>query len=325
MNKLLIITGPTATGKTALGIHLAKKFNGEIVSADSRQVYRGLDIGTGKDKQDYEQAGVPVWGLDLVDPDYNFNVSDYLKYTSVQIRLIQRRGKLPILVGGTLLYIKSLLHPPETVHVPPNDLLRKSLANLSLSELQAKLQTVNPTKWQGMNDSDRSNPRRLIRAIEVVTTIDESTSVLSLKNGFDDTTHSNVLIISLTAPYNYLYKRIDARVDQRVEQGIIGEIQRLLDKGYTFDLPSLSATGYKEFKQFFLTPNSSPLAPYVQHWKFHEHAYARRQMTFLKKFLAIEQSQDRQIASFDISLKTRDELSTRVQALVGEWYSKVSD
>lgn len=274
MNKLLIIIGPTATGKTALAISAAKKLNGEIISADSRQVYRGLDIVTGKDKEEY--GGVPVWGIDLVDPDYNFNVSDYVDYARAKTREIQNRGKLPIVVGGTVLYIKALLEPFETINVPPNEKLRKELYKLSVEELQKKLGE------NRMNESDFRNPRRLIRAIE----IKESKQMPDqVRHDTFDTT-----IISLTAPLDYLYGRINKRVDERIQAGASEEYQKLLEK-YSPTLPSMSAIGYKDQN--------------AELWKLHEHQYAKRQVTFIKKFL-----KGKEVIELDIRDETaKDSLS----------------
>lgn len=314
MNKLLVITGPTATGKTALGIHLAQKFNGEIVSGDSRQVYKFMDIGTGKDKDEYLKSGVKVWGIDLVAPDYNFNVSDYVDYASKAIQYIQSRGKLPILVGGTILYIKSLLSPFDTINVPPNQSLRKHLANYSTPELQKELQRRDPEKWQAMNDSDKNNPRRLIRAVEVITS-DQPKKIQSQVK-------YDVLILSLGAPLDYLYPQIDIRVEQRIDQGAVKEVHNLLKQGYSFDLPSLTATGYKEFKDYLLSPDRFPLAPCVQQWKFNEHSYARRQVIFIKKFIQQQENRDCKVVDFDISQTKRPQLLKVSEQQVCKWYDK---
>lgn len=257
MVKLLIIIGPTATGKTKLGVELAKKNDGEIISADSRQVYKGMDIGTGKDKDVY--GDVPVWGLDLVDPNYSYNVSDFVKYASGKISDIKSRGKLPIIVGGTILYVKSLLHPPETLHIPQNPKLRSELEKLSVSELQQKLGESK------LNASDINNPRRLIRAIEVS------------KSDFNSPSNPayDYKIVSLTAPLDYIYSRIDKRVEDRLKLGAQEEVEQLLEKGYSPDLPSFTATGYREVDNPDL-------------WKQKERQYAKRQITFIKKFLEEE-------------------------------------
>lgn len=193
MIKLVVITGPTATGKTALGIELAKKFNGEIVSADSQQVYVGQDEERGKDRS------FPQWGLDLVSS--GFNVSDWVKYSSAKISEIIDRKKIPIIVGGSGQYIKELLNPSETLHIPVNRELRKKLAKYSIEELQKLIKIK-------MNDSDFKNPRRLIRAIEVV----EHGS--RLPAGRQDSQY-DALVIGLTAKKEIIYQKIVARRKER--------------------------------------------------------------------------------------------------------------
>ena len=202
MKQLLIICGPTATGKTALALHLAKKFGGELISADSRQVYRGMDIGTGKDidqkskiKNQNEKLNpsftsplikgrrggvnkkftvgfrnkdeVPIWLVDIVEPDYVFNVGEFKQLAEAVIQDIWQRGKLPIIVGGTGLYVRALLRPWDGIFIPPNASLRQKLDKLTVEELQTELKKNTSEKFESMNHSDRFNPRRLVRAIEV--------------------------------------------------------------------------------------------------------------------------------------------------------------
>ncbi len=247
MKKLLVITGPTATGKTALGLELAEKFNGEIVSADSRQVYKYMDIGTGKDTTYFQ------WGLDLVLPNQQFNASDFVVYAQKVLDDIWSRGKLPIIVGGTGLYIKELLYPSETLHIPPNQELRNK--KYDLKELQDQVQKIDPKKWEIMNNSDKNNPRRLMRAIEVAGKVASSF-----------TPRNDTLIIGLTAAKEVLGKRIEKRVDERIAVGMEKEKGKLAAMGY---FPN--AFGYKEKT--------------AAEWKLHEKQYAKRQILYLQKYL----------------------------------------
>lgn len=244
MNKLLVITGPTATGKTALGLELVGKFDGEIISADSRQVYKHMDIGTGKDTGHFQ------WGIDLVEPDKLYSVSDWVNYTR---NVLEKIKKLPIVVGGTGQYIKELLFPSETLHIPPDEELRSK--NYELCELQDRLQKINLKKWDKMNESDRKNPRRLVRAIETTGKI-----ASPAQRGRNDT-----LIIGLTAPLEVLYQRIDRRVEERLAMGMEKEREKLK----MYHLPN--TIGYS--------------GETAQEWKFAEHAYARRQLIYLRKYL----------------------------------------
>jgi tRNA dimethylallyltransferase len=241
MNKILVVCGPTATGKTALAVHLAKKFSGELVSADSRQVYRGMDLITGKEKAD-----VPIWLYDVVDPDEEFSVSHWVKLAGRAVADIQKRNKLPIVVGGTGLYIHALLNPLETVNIPPDSKLRAQLSMISKEKLQKKLQMVAPNVWKKLNISDSNNPRRLIRKIEIA------------KSKIPTKTQTDHLLIGLKAPLVELDKRIDARMNQRKKKGIEREIAGLLSV-YDRNLPSMSAIG------------------------LNEHAYARRQITWFSR------------------------------------------
>src|SRR3989344_3202436 len=145
MNKLLIVSGPTSTGKTAIGLELAKKYNGEIVSCDSRHVYKGMDIGTGKD---IPKENIPIWLVDVVAPSYSFNLSDFVSLSQIVIRDIWNRKKLPIVVGGTGLYIKSLLVPLNLVNIPRDEVLRQKLEKQKVNELIKILKKENLLKWE---------------------------------------------------------------------------------------------------------------------------------------------------------------------------------
>src|SRR3972149_6084922 len=173
---MLVIYGPTATGKTTLAIELAQKYNGELISADSRQVYRGLDIGTGKvsftSKIGKHQGfwivdDVKIHGFDLVNPGQRFSVADFLTFANSSIVQTIKLNKLPIIVGGTGFYIKALINGIGSIGIPLNPKLRQQLEKLSTTDLYQKLLEINPKRAQSMNDSDRKNPRRLIRAIEI--------------------------------------------------------------------------------------------------------------------------------------------------------------
>ncbi|MGB9911378.1 MAG: tRNA (adenosine(37)-N6)-dimethylallyltransferase MiaA [Microgenomates group bacterium] len=331
MNRLLVICGPTATGKTALGIKLAKKFNGEIVSADSRQVYKGMDIGTGKDlpanskfkilnsKQIkklkfqnskstigyYEISGVKVWLYDVVEPNYQFNVADYVKCANLVIENIWRQEKLPILVGGTGFYIKGVVDGIETLGIPPDWELRKKLEKWGIEKLQKIIQQLAPHRWQKMNESDRKNPRRLIRAIEIIknSKIKNSLQVENQKLKFQ----KDFLMIGLRAPSKFLYQRIDQRVEERITQGIEKEIKDLIESGYNWKNSVLGTTiGYKEWKDFF--EGKINKIEVIKRWQFAEHGYARRQITWFKK--------EKRIIWFDITQKS---WQNKVIKKVKEW------
>ncbi|MEX2028667.1 MAG: tRNA (adenosine(37)-N6)-dimethylallyltransferase MiaA [Candidatus Curtissbacteria bacterium] len=229
----LVVFGPTTIGKTNLSLFLAKKLNGELVSADSRQVYKNLDIGTGKVNTEsktkrhngyWEVDGVKIHGFDLVDPGERFTASDFLKFATNKIDDLEKQQKLPIIVGGTGFYINALLKGIDTAGIAPDYKLRSQLEKLSTPDLYKKLLSTNPQKAASLNQSDKNNPRRLIRAIEV-----------SLSKG-NQQTHSapitgRLLSVGLTAPNEYLYKTADNWLKVRVDHGMIEEVRVLIKSG----------------------------------------------------------------------------------------------
>src|SRR5581483_4796649 len=292
MNKLLLISGPTASGKTALGFLMGKKLQGEIVSADSRQVYKGMDLVTGKE----EDPVVKTWLIDVVDPDDDFNVATYYELAWKAIRDIWDRGKLPIVVGGTGFYIKALLDGIGTMGIPPNWKMRNEFSKLSIEELAKILQKIDAKKWDVMNASDRKNPRRLIRAIEIANYIpagEEKVIVAGDDSGLKleelssvapqdfIKTESDFFWIGLTMPTSaVLYERIDLRVDERVALGALEEARRL-GKEYGWNISSMTGQGYRELRECI--EGKISLNEAINRWKFAEHAYARKQMTWFKK------------------------------------------
>lgn len=331
--KLLIVAGATASGKTGLGINFAKKFNGEIVSSDSRHVYQGMDIGTGKDIPVNSRGlvssaldgkfkkinnafsavyrlkdGIPVWMLDIVLPSYQFNLADYIKLATYVINDIWSRDKLPVIVGGTGLYIKALISPLELINIPPDPELRIELDNLSITKLQLILKKINPGKWAKLNKSDMENPRRLIRGIEI------SKSTVNIKYS---ELKSDWLMILTSPGLPSLYKGIDHRVEKRIKEGMVEEIMELQNLGYNFDLPSFSACGYRLFKPYFDGSKSEEsLKEVIKKWKFTEHALARRQITWFKKMLK-DPGLKRNIFEINNPDLNRFKLETRIN----EWYT----
>ncbi|OGD62484.1 tRNA (adenosine(37)-N6)-dimethylallyltransferase MiaA [Candidatus Beckwithbacteria bacterium RBG_13_42_9] len=339
MNKLLIICGPTATGKSELGLKIAQKFNGEIVSADSRQVYKRMDIGTGKflpgiknlkfkiknfkNLSKYKIGyflirNIPIWLLDIVEPDVKFSVALYQKIAQVVIEDVWSREKLPIVVGGTGLYIKSLIAPMATFGLAPDWKLRKKLENLDIEKLRAKLAEVDPRRLARMNDSDRNNPRRLIRAIEIANKtknigqrpISLWLKKLKIKNSNAKKDSSNVLIIGLrTKSIDKLDSRIDKRVEERIKAGAEKEVKKLV-KLYGWHNSVLSTTiGYKEWRDYFVRKIN--LVTVKERWQLAEHAYARRQMTWFKK----------QNIDYWLNIESKS-FDTKVVNIVQQYYGK---
>lgn len=337
--KLLVICGPTATGKTRLALHLAKKFNGEIVSADSRQVYCFMNIGTGKDIPKgfefrisnlgfkggevgfYTDGDTRIWGYDFIKPTEEFSVAKYVKIANKIINEIWKPrqklthsggqgGKLPILVGGTGLYIKGVVDGIPTAAIPKSEALRKTLEGKKSGELFELLAQLDPVRAASMNASDRKNPRRLTRAIEIAELKSENKQSLALlaKELRIKNLSSDTLFIGLTAPKNLLKKKIDDRVERRFKQGIENEIRSLFQKGVTWRHQSMQALGYKQWLGFF--ENKKSQQDVVLNWKRAEKKFAKRQMTWFKR--------DKRINWFDISKLGWDK---DVERLVGKWYS----
>ncbi|KKR91745.1 MAG: tRNA dimethylallyltransferase 1 [Candidatus Falkowbacteria bacterium GW2011_GWA2_41_14] len=216
--KIIVVLGPTACGKTKLAIELANKFNGEIVSADSRQVYKGLDIGTGKDLGDYN---VPYYLIDVADPRRQFNLVKYQKLAFAAIDDILRRGKLPILVGGSGLYLQAVVDNFQLADAKRDLALRKKAEELNAKELFSKLDKLAPKMAARLNNSDRNNPRRLVRYLEI----------LGQDKDFKSQTGRGkyeALIIGIDCPREVLKKKITARLVERLEQQkMIEEVRKL--------------------------------------------------------------------------------------------------
>lgn len=244
--RVLVIVGPTAVGKTALSIRLGQSFRGEVISADSRQIYRQMDIGTAKATAE-EQAALPHHLLDVVDPDEELTLAHYQRLAYEAIDDIWARGRLPILVGGTGLYVRAVLEGWTIPQVPPNLALRAALhaeaERLGHQALYDRLAAVDP---EAACNIDARNVRRVIRAIEVHHETGQPISELQKKvpPGY------RVLRIGLTMPRERLYQRIDERVDRMMAQGLEAEVRDLVARGYHDDLPSMSGLGYRQIASY---------------------------------------------------------------------------
>lgn len=299
MKKLLVICGPTATGKTSLAFKLAKEFNGELISADSRQLYKYMDIGTGK-----EWGELPIHGYDLIDPWEEYSVSAFVKFARKTIKKIIQRGKLPILIGGTGLYIKGVIDGFETVEIPKNDDLRNTLKNKNVNELFEQLATLDSSRAASLNLSDKKNPTRLIRAIEVaiwkIDNGDRHVAMNKIRSPYDP------LFIGLTAPTETITKKIAARVEERMNQGFILEVESLLRMGVSWKNQSMKSLGYREVEKFL--KQGQTYEEFINDWARGEVKYFKRQLTWFKK--------DPRINWFDI---TDGNYAENVENLVKKW------
>ena len=259
---LVVIVGQTASGKSALAMDLARRFDGEIVAADSRTVYSGLDIGTAKPTP-LEQKSVKHHLIDVVDPTTNFSVADFKRLASAAIADIASRGRLPILVGGTGLYVDAVIYDFQ-FRAPANPTLRLSLEGLTVNELQARLVD------QGIAlPTNSQNPRHLIRALETGGQV-----------GVRGSLRPDTLVIGLQADAERLKDRIARRVDAMVQDGLVGEVQRLAEL-YGWDAPALQAPAYKAFRAY--VDGQVTLDVAKQEFVRLDWQYARRQKTWFKR------------------------------------------
>lgn len=299
MRKILVILGPTSTGKTNLALLLANKFNGELIACDSRQVYSGLDIGTGKD-------GAKAWMYDIVSLRKQYTVNDYVKEANKAISNIIARNKLPIIVGGTGLYLKALLEGMPNLGAPIDLNLRKKLEKLPLRNLQKKLQELSLGKWEKMNLSDRQNPRRLIRAIEVETLSLRGVKRSRLLSGLiarDD----SILKIGLTAPRQILYQRINDKALEWVSEGIVGEVNCLINRGISKKRITNLGLEYRVIIEYL--DNKLTKEGMIKKMQDKVRAYARRQITWFKR--------EKNISWFDITDKN---FQGELEKNISKWY-----
>lgn len=294
--KPLVILGQTATGKTKLSIELAKQFNGEIISADSMQVYRGMDIGTAKPTLE-ERQGIPHHLIDIRNPDEEWTVSDFIG-ECIRISEDQKiRGKKTIIVGGTGLYLWSLLEGFSFPITPADKEFRARLEEEPTTTLYARLLTFDPASAQKIHSNDK---KRIIRALEVFELTGKPISELQKKHPLSSSPlirgrcpeqsegqrGSSYTIIGLTLPREELYQRINNRVDSMLEKGLIDEVKGLLAKGYTKELNSMQALGYKEVLEYL--EGNWDKDKMVEELKKRTRNFARRQMTWFKRFKGVK-------------------------------------
>jgi tRNA dimethylallyltransferase len=272
--RLLVILGPTASGKSSLGIALAQRFHGEIVSADSRQVYRGLDIGTAK-VTPQERALVPHHLLDVADPGEVYSVSQFQQAARTAIDDILRRGHHPLLVGGSPHYIQVVVDNFDIPRVAPQPALRAELEQRPLADLLTQLAQLDP---QGAATIAHDNPRRVIRALEVcIVTGQPFSQQCRISHPLYET-----LQIGIDWPRDVLYQRIDKRVDERMRQGMIQEVRDLLNQG--IDHGRLDALGLEyRFISRWLRGEFSSEAEMVQRLKYAIHDFTRRQLSWYRR------------------------------------------
>jgi tRNA dimethylallyltransferase len=312
---MLAIYGPTATGKTDLAIKIAKKYNGELISADSRQVYKNLDIGTGKvsfdskvNKHDkyWIVDGIKINGFDLVDSGKKFTAADFLKFTSKTIKKINKSGKLPIIVGGSGFYINALLKGIPSMGIKANYKLRSKLETLSRGDLYKRLLSLDKKKALSLNQSDKLNPRRLIRAIEIASFSKSHKKTSSYKP------LNHYQIIGLTAPNEILYKKVNTWLSKRTQKGLVEEVNNLLEKGVDRIWLENLGLEYKWITKAVTGDIDKDEA--LKRLEGDIHAYVRRQKTWFKKFSSIK--------LYDISKQNwKHQLEKELEL----WYTQINE
>lgn len=279
--KILVVTGPTATGKTALSVELAKKLGGEIVSADSMQIYRGMDIGTAKVTK-AEMQNIPHHMIDIADPSEDYSVSRYVEEADAAVRGILSRGRLPIVAGGTNLYIDSLIAGLDFAEKAEDAALRESLNkqydDVGGEAMLEHLRGFDPERAAKLHPADK---RRIVRAVEIYILTGETITRHDEETKKRPKRYDAVKIALTFADRAVLYDRINARVDKMVSDGLFDEVKGLLDSGLSPACTSMQAIGYKEPAAYFRGEMSKDAA--IELIKLSSRRYAKRQLTWLRR------------------------------------------
>ncbi|PLX28904.1 tRNA (adenosine(37)-N6)-dimethylallyltransferase MiaA [Candidatus Parcubacteria bacterium] len=281
--KAVVLLGATACGKTSWSLDLARKFDGEIISADSRQIFRKMTIGTAKVIGDWRRSGlgrvyhvedIPHYLVDFLDPGKSFTVAEFHEQSIKHIKNIIKHDHTPFVVGGTGLYIHALVDNLQIPRVAPNKKLRKSFEEKTSEELMAWLRQLDPKTADSV---DMRNKRRVIRALEVCILSGQPFSQQQQKGEpeFD------ILQIGIRVPREELYRRIDERIDQMVKEGLVEEVRNLIRQKYSWKLPSMSGIGYRQFKEYF--EGTCGLDDAIERLKRDTRRYAKRQFTWFKR------------------------------------------
>ena len=269
---IIAVGGATATGKSELGLEIAKRYGGEIVSADSMQIYKEMDIGTAKITRE-EMQGVPHHMIDVVSPKDPYNVATYVEDAGKVIADIEKRNKVPVLVGGTGLYVRSLLY--NYSHGAFDETLRKELEEeASRKGADAMWEKLNEVDPEAARKIHKNNAKRVLRALEVYYLTGGSISMV------EQTEPKPHVLFCLTSERNLLYERIDGRVEKMFDRGLVDEVKRLIEEGVDFSMQSMQAIGYKEFREYF--SGAQTLDETKERIKLNTRHYAKRQETWFR-------------------------------------------
>ncbi len=292
---LILIAGPTASGKTQTSVLLAKAINGEIISADSMQIYKGMDIGTAKVKPE-EMKGIPHYMIDEWEANFPCSVATFKERVKSYLEKIYQKGKIPILVGGTGFYINAILFDTQFEETSPDEDYREELQHFvnenGVDKLHEMLREVDPISAENIH---ANNIKRVIRALEYYK---ETGHPISAHNEEEKEKRKGnespyaYTFFALTMERSKLYERINLRIDQMVEEGLVEEVRHFFEAGYSEDLPSMKAIGYKEFFPYF--KGEETLEASIEQLKQNTRRYAKRQLTWFKHqanpiFLSVDQ------------------------------------
>jgi len=303
--KIAVITGPTATGKTALGVILAQSLNGEVVSADSMQLYKRMDIGTAKVTKE-EMQNVPHHMIDVAEPNESYSVSRYVQEATRCVEDILSRGKLPILVGGTGLYIDSLIRGLDFADESRDEGMRESLSAeydlIGGDAFREKLRAVDPERAEKLSNGDK---RRLVRAMEVFCLTGKTITEHDRETQLRPPRYKAAKIALTFADREKLYERIDKRVDIMMENGLVDEVKSLLQSGLTKNSTAMQAIGYKEIVSALEGEISMDEA--VEAIKRESRRYAKRQLTWLRRDESVFWIRWEEKADFDFARRVSTE------------------
>lgn len=280
--KLICITGPTATGKTRLGVDLSLELEGEVISCDSMQVYRGMDIGTAKATEE-EMRGVPHHMLDVVSPKESYSVGRYVQEAGAWAEDIAQRGKMPIVVGGTGLYMDSLVRGIDFAESPGDDSLRRELEEIGRSRGgEALLDMLREFDPEAAARIHPNNLKRIIRAIEIYRLTGKTITRHDEESRLRPDAFEAVRIVLSFEDREKLYERIDRRVDVMMERGLLEEVRALLEGGLSRESTAMAAIGYKELAEYL--DGECSLEDAVQRIKQGSRRYAKRQLTWFRRY-----------------------------------------
>lgn len=306
--KVVVLIGPTAVGKTRTSIELAKRLNGEIISGDSMQIYKEMDIGTAKIQQE-EMEGITHHLIDIKNPDETFSVAEFQELVRMKITEITNRGKLPMIVGGTGLYIQSAIYDYQFSDAPNNDDLRQQLEDRVKTDgvevLHKELSQVDPISADRIHPN---NVRRVIRALEVYLTTGQTLTEIQSEQVIEPL--YEVSIIGLTMERDRLYERINARVEEMITEGLEKEVKKLYDRGL-MHTQALQAIGYKEWFRYFSKEQS--LETTIEQLKQNSRRYAKRQLTWFRNKMDVTWFDMTDVTNEEQIQKKITEISTYIE------------